>query len=172
MADRRNPPVDADALADTIVGQCIADDEEALGNLLREMLRRRPEMARQALQHPDVQFALAVHVSTTDEGRHASTAALLNTLRHVDPVCAADILSDCDAGALARSLSYVTDYTAQQVILLARLYACSPTVGRAVLGRCGTLLKDFLAESSFPYIDLPAELVADVERWRKRGSER
>ncbi len=169
MANKPKVPVDSEALAEIILAQCTHPEDGALGDLLRECLRRNGDAVRAVIGRPDVQLALALRISTTEEKWHAVTAMMLCTLRHADRTAAAAIAAECDVTALARSLSYLMDYSAQQVILLARLYACNPRVGAKVFDRCGELLKDFLAQSSFPYLDLPEGLVADVEHWRDCG---
>lgn len=166
MADSCTP-MDAEALAQVILAQCGRSENGALAAVLRHALRADGTVAREVIQRPDVQAALARRISATTEGVHALTALLLRTLHQVDARTAAAIVAECDVGALARSLSYVIDYGAQQVNLLARLYTCNPEVGRRVFHRCGRLLKEFLSQSAFPYLDLPEDLIADVECWEE-----
>ncbi len=169
MAGRRHTPLDAETMAEVILAHCLEPEDGALAEMLREALLTDAAAAREAIQRPEVQVALALRISATAEPALAMTALLLRTLRQVDPVAAAAVVAECDMGALARTLSYVVDYSAQQVNLLARVYSCNPQVGQRIFARCGTLLKEFLAQSSFPYLDLPEDLIADVERWKERG---
>ncbi|HHX40244.1 MAG TPA: hypothetical protein GX715_09795 [Armatimonadetes bacterium] len=162
MIDRRFLFIDAQMLAETIIARCTDPEDGRLGELLRMAPRH---VARAAVRCPDVQFALAVRVSATEEAQHSWTAMLLRAVRQVDSDVAAAVAWECDRAALARTLSYAEEYTANQVNLLARLYACNPEVGRRVLQRCGSLFREFLARTAFPYLDLPEELVDDVEQF-------
>lgn len=159
---------DEDALTRAILARCAAPEDGQIAALLRESLRGRREVARQVLRRPEVKQALSLHVSATRDAWHPLTALLLRTLRQADAGVAAEIVAACDVTALARTLSYVVDYTPQQANLLARLYACNPRVGGRVFGRCGALLKEYLAQSSFSYLDPPEEFVTDVEQWRSQ----
>lgn len=167
MAEKQRVPLDADDLAAALVAQGTFPEDGKVRELLQESLRWGGETAAQALEQADVQLALALRVSATTEESHPLTALLLRTVFRAAPEAAAKIVSECDVAALARSLSYVMVYSCQQVILLARIYACNLQVGRRIFNRCGTLLKEFLAQSSFPYLDIPEELVSDVEHWKK-----
>ncbi len=162
VIDRRFLFIDAQMLAETIIARCTDPEDGRLGELLRMAPRH---VARAAVRCPDVQFALAVRVSATEEAQHSWTAMLLRAVRQVDSDVAAAVAWECDRAALARTLSYAEEYTANQVNLLARLYACNPEVGRRVLQRCGSLFREFLARTAFPYLDLPEELVDDVEQF-------
>lgn len=157
-------PIDAEVLAETIIARCTDPEDGKLGELLRGSLREDGEVARQVVRRQDVQFALALRISATEEEQHSRTAMLLRVLRQVDGAVATVVADECDVAALARTLSYAEEYTANQANLLARLYACNPGVGRRVLLRCGSLFREFLARSSFRYLDLPEELVDDVEQ--------
>lgn len=162
VIDRRFLFIDAQMLAETIIARCTDPEDGRLGELLRMAPRH---VARAAVRCPDVQFALAVRVSATEEAQHSWTAMLLRAVRQVDSDVAAAVAWECDRAALARTLSYAEEYTANQVNLLARLYACNPEVGGRVLQRCGSLFREFLARTAFPYLDLPEELVDDVEQF-------